>query len=52
VTGLDESVFWVVFVGWSGPNETADRRDLLAEARQLLAIFIQSAKTASQNTRS
>lgn len=47
----DESVFWLMFVGRSGLNETADQRDLLAEAREPLAIFIQSAKTASDNNR-
>jgi len=45
----DESVFWLMFVGRSGMNETADQRELLAEGRELLAIFTQSAKTASQN---
>jgi hypothetical protein len=30
-------------------SETVDQKDLLAEARELLAIFIQSAKTASNN---
>jgi four helix bundle protein len=45
----DESVFWLMFVGRSGMNETADQKELLAEARELLAIFIQSAKTASRN---
>jgi hypothetical protein len=38
-----------MFVGRSGLNETAEQRDLLAEARELLAIFIQSTKTASTN---
>ena len=47
----DESVFWLMFVGRSGLNETADQRDVLAEARELLAIFVQSAKTASDNNR-
>jgi len=45
----DESVFWLVFVGRSGMNETNDQRELLAEGRELLAIFVQSAKTASDN---
>ena len=48
----DESVFWLVFVGRSGMNETPDQKELLAERRQLLAIFIQSAKTASTNNNS
>lgn len=47
----DESVFWLQFVGRSGMNETVDQKDLLAEARELLAIFMQSAKTASANNR-
>jgi four helix bundle protein len=45
----DESVFWLTFVGRSGINETTDQRELLSEGRELLAIFIQSAKTASTN---
>lgn len=45
----DESVFWLMFVGRSGMNETPDQRELLAEGKELLAIFIQSAKTARQN---
>jgi four helix bundle protein len=45
----DESVFWLAFVGRSALNETAEQKDLLARGRELLAIFIQSAKTASTN---
>jgi four helix bundle protein len=45
----DESVFWLIFVGRSGMNETADQKELLSEGRELLAIFIRSAKTASDN---
>ena len=45
----DESVFWLTFVGRSGINETTEQRELLAEGRELLAIFIRSAKTASDN---
>jgi four helix bundle protein len=45
----DERVFSLTFVGRSGMNETVDQKELLAEGRELLAIFIQSAKTASQN---
>ena len=45
----DESVFWLMFVGRSGLNETLDQKELLTEGRELLAIFIQSAKTASTN---
>jgi len=47
----DESVFWLTFVGRSALNETAEQKDLLAEGRELLAIFMQSAKTASENNR-
>jgi four helix bundle protein len=43
----DESVFWLMFVARSGINETNDQTDLLAEGRELLAIFVKSAKTAS-----
>ncbi len=45
----DESVFWLMFVGRSGTNDTAEQKDLLGEGRELLAIFVQSAKTASDN---
>jgi four helix bundle protein len=45
----DESVFWLIFAGRSGMNETSEQMDLLTEGRELLAIFIQSAKTASDN---
>ena len=45
----DESVFWLLFVGRSGMNESDDQKELLAEGRELLAIFMQSAKTASDN---
>jgi len=45
----DESVFWLIFLGRSGMNETGEQVGLLAEGRELLAIFIQSAKTASVN---
>jgi four helix bundle protein len=47
----DESVFWLMFVGRSGMNETTDQKELLSEGREWLAIFIQSAKTASDNNR-
>jgi four helix bundle protein len=47
----DESVFWLTFVGRSALNETSEQKDLLTEGRELLAIFIQSAKTASENSR-
>ena len=45
----DESLFWLEFVGRAGMNETAEQKDLLREAGELLAIFTSSAKTASQN---
>jgi four helix bundle protein len=45
----DESVFWLKFIGRSGMNQTAEQKDLLGEGQELLAIFIQSAKTASGN---
>jgi len=45
----DESVFWLTFVGEAGLKDDPQRRELLAEAKQLLAIFTQSAKTASAN---
>jgi len=45
----DESVFWLIFLGRSGMSETGEQMDSLAEGRELLAIFIQSAKTASVN---
>ena len=45
----DESLFWLEFVGRAGMTETAEQKDLLREAGELLAIFTSSAKTASQN---
>ena len=45
----DESLFWLEFVGRSGMNETAEQKELLREAAELLAIFTSSAKTASEN---
>jgi four helix bundle protein len=45
----DESVFWLKFVGEVGLSDAREREQLLREARELLAIFIQSAKTASAN---
>src|SRR5439155_20177814 len=44
VEEADESVFWLTFVGESGLKETSDQKELLAEARELLAIFTKSAK--------
>jgi four helix bundle protein len=45
----DESVFWLKFVGRAGLNTSAELDTLLSEGRELLAIFTQSAKTASGN---
>ena len=45
----DESLFWLEFVGRSGMSETAEQKELLREAGELLAIFTSSAKTASEN---
>ena len=45
----DESVFWLIFIGRSGMNESAEHKHLLGEGGELLAIFVQSAKTASKN---
>ena len=45
----DESVFWLRLIGRSGMNESSEQQDLLGEGRELLAIFTQSAKTASAN---
>jgi four helix bundle protein len=43
----DEAVFWLTFIGRAGMNESAEQKELLAEGRELLAIFVKSAKTAS-----
>jgi four helix bundle protein len=51
VEEADESEFWLTFVGGSGLKDTANQKDLLAEAGELLAIFAKSAKTASENDR-
>jgi hypothetical protein len=40
----DESLFWLEFIGRAGMNETAEQKDLLREARELLAIFTSSAE--------
>jgi len=45
----DESVFWLKFLKQAEISDTPDGTALLGEARELLAIFIQSAKTASAN---
>ena len=45
----DESLFWLKFVGRSGLNETQEQQELFRESGELVAIFVQSAKTASDN---
>ena len=45
----DESLFWLLFVGRSGVNETTEQKELLQESRELLAILMQSTRTASDN---
>ena len=47
----DESVFWLKFAGRAGMSESAEQQKLLREGQELLAIFIQSARTASHNAR-
>lgn len=47
----DESVFWLKFVGRSELGQGVEQNDLLTEGRELLAIFIQSSKTASSHNR-
>jgi len=49
VKEADETLFWLTFVGASGLKESAEQRELHAEAKELLAIFMKSAKTASDN---
>lgn len=43
----DEAVFWLTFIGRAGIIASAEQQRLLKEGRELLAIFIKSAKTAS-----
>jgi hypothetical protein len=45
----DETVFWLRFLKRAGIAETQEGESVLSEARELLAIFTQSAKTASAN---
>jgi len=42
----DESVFWLVFVTRSGMSNGTELPVILAEARELVAIFTASVKTA------
>ena len=51
VEECDESEFWLTFIGSSGMNTTAEQKDLHREANELLAIFAQSWKTASDKDR-
>src|SRR3954468_21883708 len=39
VEEADESKFWLTFVDQSGMKQTAEQKELLAEAGELLAIF-------------
>jgi hypothetical protein len=50
VEECDEAVFWLTFIGRAGINETEQHTSLLNEGRELLAIFVKSAKTASGNS--
>jgi four helix bundle protein len=45
----DESVFWLRFAKRAEIKDTPEGTELLNEARELLAIFTQSARTASTN---
>src|SRR5262245_13722334 len=46
----DESVFWLVFVGRAGLDDSAEQKYLLQEATELLAIFMSSARTADRKS--
>jgi four helix bundle protein len=45
----DESVFWLKFVKRAEIKDTPEGTELMNEAKELLAIFTKSAKTASAN---
>jgi four helix bundle protein len=47
----DETVFWLKFADRAGFGRHADSANLRNEAGELLAIFVQSVKTASSNQR-
>ncbi len=49
VEEADETVFWLVFLNRTNISNTTEGAALLNEARQLLAIFTRSAKTAASN---
>jgi four helix bundle protein len=45
----DETVYWLTVVKQAGIADGADLNDLLVEARELLAIFCASCKTAREH---
>ena len=45
----DESVFWLKFAARAALSRSEEGGELLKEATELLAIFTQSAKTASEH---
>jgi hypothetical protein len=45
----DESAFWLEFAGRAKLTESGEHTALARESRELLAIFIQSWKTASSH---
>ena len=45
----DESVFWLTLLAQTEIASGSELQDLLAEAKELLAIFIASTKTATAN---
>ena len=47
----DEALFWLMLIGRSGMSQSDEQTELTGESRELLAIFTQSAKTASENNR-
>ena len=49
VEEADETVFWLGFLSRADISNTVEGVALLNEARQLLAIFTRSAKTAAGN---
>ena len=46
VEEADESEYWLVFAGQAGLGDQRTREELIREARELLAIFAASQKTA------
>jgi len=49
VEEIDESAFWLEFIIDEKLFESTKIKPLLNEAKELMAIFISSRKTASQN---